>query len=129
MCSQTDDDPGPPLDAKVSGHFDLSVTSLRVYAMKKMLARGCSSSRFRTSVPVVAVYGMLLPPMVIVWSVLTRRSTAGGAGNCPEGAGAAGAAAASPCGGAAAAAGVPPGRCRWPCPGCAHTTAQIMSES
>src|SRR2546430_701919 len=49
MCSQTDDDPGPPLNVNVTGRRAGSTPS-RVYATKKKLARGFPSSSFRTIV-------------------------------------------------------------------------------
>ena len=80
MCSQTEEDPGPPLNENVMGRRDLSVALSSVYATYKMLARAFPSSRLRTSVPAVAVYASSVPPawMVCWWSMKQD------SGNAPE---------------------------------------------
>ena len=54
MCSQTDDDPGPPLKVYVTGRREGSAPSF-VYEVKKKLARGFPSSSRRIMVPARAV--------------------------------------------------------------------------
>ena len=65
MCSQTEAEPGPPLNENVSGRELRFSTPSRVYAMKKMRA-SVSPSRFLIGImPVVAVYLSSFPPTVI----------------------------------------------------------------
>ena len=54
-CSHTDDEPGPPLNAKVIGRCAGSSTPVFVYATKKTLAVTLPSSSLSGSVPAVAL--------------------------------------------------------------------------
>ncbi len=55
MCSQTDDEPGPPLKVNVMGRVAWSVSS-SVYATKKTRAFSVPSSSPSVIVPAVAEY-------------------------------------------------------------------------
>src|SRR5262245_16960118 len=86
-CSQTLDDPGPPLNANVTGRL-LGSTSSRVYAMTKISAfalwpSNLSSSwcSYRSTMrPAVAVLRTSWPPAVISCRVVTKSSV----GSSPE---------------------------------------------
>ncbi len=56
-CSQTADDPGPPLNRNVIGLREASVTPSFMYAMLKMLARGLPSRPSRKVSSATALNG------------------------------------------------------------------------
>src|SRR3954447_3712772 len=91
-CSQAEDEPGPPLKAKVTGRLSGS-TSSSTSAVEKIWARGCRPRKLPSSTtssrstrrPVVVVYLSRVRPAPIEWLVVTR-SSSGGAGGGGAGA-------------------------------------------
>src|SRR3990172_2352765 len=84
-CSQTEEEPGPPLNENVRGRLDESLTPSFVYATKKICARGFSPSAsfsrsavssFNTIVPAVTLYLITLPLILTECLDTTRLSTA-----------------------------------------------------
>ena len=89
-CSQTDDEPGPPLNENVSGRFEvlmffqqlcaIAILGIgdkedlrpRLLPLRFLLTIGVSS--LRTIVPAVTVYLISLPPIRTLCCVTTRLS-------------------------------------------------------
>ena len=74
-CSQTDEEPGPPLKEKVRGRASGPLARSAAYAMKKMRASVSPSLFFRGRTPVVTEYLRTRPGSRSSWRVVTGFSS------------------------------------------------------